>query len=303
MSYKKFILTILPFLAGGVFLLASTVFADVVEQELGRMPATVRESAREMIQKGVSGDETIQFIKAMHTNRFDEEQILKALNIVLEAQSRGLPVKPVISKALEGMAKKVTHERTLQAMEAVSSRYAFAFSQARSVTRSREQTERVGSMLAESLAAGLKEQDAARIMSRLREQTAKINSDRMNELAAACLAMARDMSRLGVSSQLSSQVILGALSKGLHAADIANMHQSLLAKSQTGSAQVISRGLAQEMQYDRSVKDTGVTAGEQSGHDSQSGSGGSSNAGSGGSGGGSGGGDSGAGGGGGGGNK
>ncbi|RPJ14387.1 MAG: hypothetical protein EHM30_10365, partial [Desulfobacteraceae bacterium] len=127
MSYKKFILTILPFLAGGVFLLASTVFADVVEQELGRMPATVRESAREMIQKGVSGDETIQFIKAMHTNRFDEEQILKALNIVLEAQSRGLPVKPVISKALEGMAKKVTHERTLQAMEAVSSRYAFAF--------------------------------------------------------------------------------------------------------------------------------------------------------------------------------
>jgi hypothetical protein len=291
MSYKNFIRRISAFIAGGIFLLASTVFADVVEQDLALMPALVKDRAREMIQKGIPAGDAVQLIQAMNTNRFGEQQMLKAQNIVIDAQSKGLPAKPVISKALEGMAKKVTPEMTLQAMEAVSSRYAFAFNHARSITGSREQTGRLGSMLAESLAAGMKEQDASRIMSLLREQSAKMNRDRMHELAAACLAMARDMSRLGVSSPLSSQVISGALSKGLNAADIAGMHQSLLARSQTGSAQVVSQEFARDMQYGQSARGEESTSGEQSGHGGQSGTGGTGGSGgSGGSGGGGGGG-------------
>ncbi len=281
MSYKKFIWTIFMFLAGGVFLLASTVFADVVEQDLIQMPAPIKDRARAMIQKGIPGRDVIQLIQAMDINRFQKEQILKAQAIVLEAQNRGLPTKPVINKALEGMAKKVAPERTLQAMEAVSSRYAFAFDQAHSITKKTEQTERLGNMLAESLSAGLKEQDASRIMNQLRERSAKMNQDRMNELAAVCLAMARDMSRLGVSSPLSSQVISGALSKGLNAADIVGMHQSLLSKARTDSAQAVSQKLARGMQHSLSEQEPGSAAG----YGGQSGSGGSGGAGGGGGGG------------------
>ncbi|MCK7511390.1 MAG: hypothetical protein MZV70_49945 [Desulfobacterales bacterium] len=168
--------------------------------------------------KGIAGEDAVQFIHAMNANRFQEEQILKAQAIVLEAQGRGLPAKPIINKAFEGMAKQVPPERTLQAMGAVSSRYAFAFEQARSITQNTEQIGRLGNMLAESLAAGLKEQDASRIMGQLQEQSPKMSQNQMDELAAACLAMARDMSRLGVSSSLSSQVISSALSNGLNAA-------------------------------------------------------------------------------------
>jgi len=291
MSYKKSFWITFVFLVGGVFLLASSVFADAVDQGLVQMPAPIRDRTRAMIQGGVPSEDAIQLVQTMNANRFQEEQILKAQGIVLEAQGRGLPTKPVINKAFEGMAKQVAPERTLQAMEAVSSRYTFAYDQARSITKNTEHAERLGNMLAESLAAGLKEQDASQIMSQLKEQSPKMNRDQIEELAAACLAMARDMSRLGVSSTLSSQVISSALSNGLNATSIASMHQSLVAQSQTQSAQSLAQGLAHGMQG-QSAQGLGGMAGGQSGHGGQGGSG-SSGGGTGGGGGGTGGGGSG----------
>jgi hypothetical protein len=291
MRYKKFFVTIFVLIAGVVFLLASTVFADAVEQSLVQIPAPIKDRTRAMIENGVPSEDAIQLVLAMNANRFKEEQILKAQGIVLEAQRRGLPTKPVINKVFEGMAKQVAPERTLQAMEAVSSRYAFAYDQARSITKNTEQAGQLGKMLAESLAAGLKEQDALQIMSQLQEKSPKVNRDQMDELAAACLAMARDMSRLGVSSDLSSQVISSALSNGLNAASIASMHQSLVAQSQTHSAQTLAQGLAHGAQQGQSAQGLGG----QSGHGGQGGSGGSGG-GAGGGGGGAGGGGSGGGG-------
>jgi hypothetical protein len=290
MCYKKSFWTPFVFLVGGVFLLASTVFADSVEQSLVQMPASIKDRTRAMIQKGVPSEDAIQLVQAMNANRFQEEQIVKGQTIVLETQDRGLPTKPVINKAFEGMAKQVAPERTLQAMEAVSSRYAFAYDQARSITKNTEQAGRLGNMLAESLAAGLKEQDASKIMSQLQEQSPKMNRDQMDELAAGCLAMARDMSRLGVDSTLSSQVISNALSNGLNAANIASMHQSMVSQSQTHSAQAVAQGLAHGMQG-QSAQALGGMTGGQSGHGGQGGSG-SSGGGVGGGGGGGGGGGS-----------
>lgn len=286
MRYKSSIWTTFMILVGGVFLLASTVFADAVEQSLAQMPAPIKDRTRVMIQNGVSSGEAIQLVHAMNANRFQEEQILKAQGIVLESQSRGLPTKPVINKAFEGMAKQVAPERILQAMEAVCSRYAFAFEQARSLAREGEPIGRLGNMLAESLSAGLKEQDASQIISQLQGQSTKMNQGQIEELAAACLAMARDMSRLGVSSNLSSQVISSALSSGFNAASIAGMHQSMLAQSQAHSAQSVVQGLAHGMQQGQSAPGLGGMSGGQAGHGGQGGSGGSGGGAGGGSGGG-----------------
>ncbi|MGE5256372.1 MAG: hypothetical protein ACM3KE_06860 [Hyphomicrobiales bacterium] len=295
MRYKRSIWTTFMVLAGGVFLLASTAFADAVEQRLAPMAASIKDGTRAMIQKGVPSEDAIQLVDAMNANRFHEDQILKAQSIVMEAQSRGLPTKPIIIKAFEGMAKQAAPERTLQAMEAVSSRYAFAFDQSRSITQDTKQIGRLGNMLVESLAAGFKEQDASQIMSQIQDQSPKMNQNQIDELAAACLAMARDMSRLGVSSGLSAQVISSALSNGMTAASITGMHQSMLAQSQTHSAQSVAQGLAHGMQQGQSDAGHGGTSGGQAGHGGQGGPGGSGGgvgggAGGGGSGGGSGGG-------------
>jgi len=302
MSYKKSFWTTFLFLVGGILLLASSAFADAVDQSLVQVPAPIKERTRAIIQKGVPSEDAIQLIQSMNANLFQEEQILKGQSIIIEAQDRGLPTKPVINKAFEGMAKQVAPERILQAMEAVSSRYAFAFDHARSITPNTEQAGWLGNMLAESLAAGLKEQDASQIMSQLQEQSPTMNQDQVNELAAACLAMARDMSRLGVSSTLSSQVISNALTNGLNAANIAGLHQSLVSQSQTHSAQALAQGLAHGMQG-QSAQGLGSAAGGQSGHGGQGGSGGSGGGGAGGGGGSGGGGGGGAGGGGGGGSR
>lgn len=281
MSYKKTFWKAFVFLWVGVFLMASPVFADIVDQSLAQMPSSIKDRTREMIQKGISSDDAIQLILAMNANRFQEEQILKAQAIVLEAQGSRLPLQPIINKAFEGMAKQVPPERTLQAMGAVSSRYTFAFEQARSITQNTEQIGRLGNMLAESLAAGFKEQDASQIVGQLQMQSSKMNQNQMDELAAACLAMARDMSRLGVSSSLSSQVISSALSNGLNAARISGMHQSMLAQSQTHSAQTVAQGLAHGMQQGQSSQGLGGMTGGQNGSAGRGGSNGAGGAGGG----------------------
>jgi hypothetical protein len=281
MTDKKTFWKAFLFLWVGAFLMASPVFADIVDQGLAQMPASINARTREMIQKGISSEDAIQFIQAMSANRFQEDQILKAQAIVLEAQGRRLPVQPIINKAFEGMAKQVPPERTLQAMGAVSSRYAFAFEQARSITQNSEHIGRIGNMLAESLAAGFKEQDASQIIGQLHAQSSKMNQTQLDELAAACLAMVRDMSRLGVSSGLSSQVISSALSNGLSAASISGMHQSMLAQSQTHSAQTVAQGLAHGMQQGQSSPGPGGMTGGENGSAGRGGSSGAGGAGGG----------------------
>ena len=248
MNRKKSFGTTILLLTGVLFILAATASADEVEQRLSQLPPPVQERTREMIRAGVRTEDAVQLVQGMQTNRFQMEHMLKAQAIVLEAQDKGLPPMPVINKALEGMAKQVPPERTLQAMETVRSRYAFAYGQSSALTPEKKHAERLGNLLAESLAAGFSEQDASRMVSRLQEQSPNLSTEGLSQLADACLAMARDMSRFGVSSALTGQVIFGAITNGLSASAIASMHQSLLAQSQNQSAQSLAQGLAQGLQ-------------------------------------------------------
>ena len=251
MNRKKSFGTTIVLLTGVLFILvilAAAASADEVDQRLSQLPTPVQERTREMIRAGVRTEDAVQLVQGMQTNRFQMEHMLKAQAIVLEAQNKGLPTMPVINKALEGMAKQVPPERTLQAMETVRSRYVFAYGQSSALTSEKKHAERLGNLLAESLAAGFSEQDASRTIRRLQEQSPTLSTEGLSQLAEACLAMARDMSRLGVSSALTGQVISGAITNGLSASAIASMNQSMLAQSQNQSAQSLAQGLAQGLQ-------------------------------------------------------
>ncbi len=287
MTRRKSFWIAFVFLTGVFLTLSAAAIADEVGQSLSRLPPPVQERAREMIRAGVPTEDAVHLVAGMHASHFQAEQILKAQAIVLEAQEKGLPLTPVINKALEGMAKQVPPERTLQAMETVKSRYAFAYIQARSLAREKDPAERLGNMLAESLAAGFSEQDASRAVKQLKEHSLKGGPEHFNQIAAACLAMVRDMSRLGVSSNLSAEIVSGAIAKGLSTSDIASMHQSLLAQSQSHSAQSLAQGFAQGMQQGQASHGMGSPG--QSGASGSGGAGGVGGPGGAGSGGGSGG--------------
>jgi len=248
MSRKRFFWTTLALLIGVFFIPAAAVYADEVDQRLAELPAQIKERAREMIRSGVDSEDAVQLVQSMHVNRFETEQMLNAQSIVLKARAEGLPSRPVINKALEGVAKQVPPEGILQAMESVRSRYAFAYGQARSLVDQKDDGERLGNLLAESLAAGFHEEDASHVLSLLQAHSRKLSKDQLNQLAAASLAMLRDMSRLGVSSDLSGQVISEAIAKGFSTDDIASMHQSMMAQAQTHSIQSLAQGFAQAMQ-------------------------------------------------------
>lgn len=269
MSRKNCFWPTFVFLTGVFLLLAASAAADEMEQSLSRLPAPVRERTREMVRAGVRTEEAVQLAQSMQANGYQEEQMVRAQAIVLEAQLNGLPPRPIINKALEGMAKQVPPERTLQAMETVRSRYAFAYGQAKALILEKDHAEALGNMLAESLAAGFSEQDASQVIGRIQEHAAKLSPERLRQLAAACLAMLRDMSRFGVSSDVSAQVISEALSKGYTANDISGMHQSVLSQSQAHSAQSLAQGMVQAMQQGQTPPGVGIA-----GHGGAAGSGG-----------------------------
>jgi len=64
--------------------MASPVFADIVDQSLVQLPVSIKDRTREMIQKGISSEDAIQFIQAMNANRFPGGTDPKAQAIVLE---------------------------------------------------------------------------------------------------------------------------------------------------------------------------------------------------------------------------
>ncbi|HWR92381.1 MAG TPA: hypothetical protein VN300_08130, partial [Desulfobacterales bacterium] len=248
MNLRAYSWTTFVFLAVVLFMEASAALADPVSQSLAALPAAVQDRTREMIRAGVSAEDAFQLVRGMHAQAFSEEQMLRAQSVVLEARREELPARPVINKALEGMAKQVPPERILQAMEDVRSRYSFAFGLARPLAARQDQAGRLGNLLAEALAAGLSRQSAADIMARLRERSGQMPTGEIVELAAASLGMARDMARLGVAPGTASEVVTAALSKGFSAHDVNAMHQSLMSQSQSHSPQAVAQGFAAAVQ-------------------------------------------------------
>ncbi len=294
MSRIRFFWTTVGVFAALFCFLTTRASAGFSEENLPEgISVPVKTAVREAVQAGVRPEDAVQLVQAMHASRFETAHMLRALHILQETRREGLPLRPVINKALEGIAKQVSPDRTLQAMEAVSSRYAFAYQQVTTLTKQEDQTGRIGNVLAEGLAAGLAEPDAARIMNRLKEKSSRMSSEQFNDLAMVSLTMARDMSRLGVSSATASEVVAGALSQGFTASEISSMHQSMMSQSQAHSPQSLAQSYAAAVhqgQMPQGVAGAGHgAAGIGSGHGGSSGGGSAGGGGPGGSGGGSGG--------------
>jgi hypothetical protein len=307
MDIKRSLWTTCLFLLGINFL-PTTGYADATAEKLAQtLPGQVEPAVRELVRAGIRYEDARQLANAMHTHQFEAEQMRAALSIVLSTHQKGLPAKPVINKALEGMAKHVSPDRTLQAMEAVSARYEVAFQEATTLADRTDQVQRLGNLLAEGLAANLTQGDARQIVIRLQEKSRQMNSEQFTELAMIALTMARDMSRLGISSETASEVVAGALSKGFSTGQITGMHHALMAHAQTHSPQSLAHNYAASVQQgvvpqgaghgaaahgsgQGAPSGAGAPGGGGAGSGGAGGSGGGGNGGPGGSGGGSGGG-------------
>jgi hypothetical protein len=273
-----------------VALLATAAFADAVGESLPEnSPAAVKASTRQAIQSGLELQSVIKLTRAMQQNKFTEQQILLAHALMIEAKNSDMPVQPLMNKAFEGMAKSVPPPLIVNAMETVQSRNAFAFQRAAQLSSDKSRTDSLGRTLAAGLAAGLSKEDADKIAGKVQQRTGSMNSDQAYSLALECYQTARDVSRLGVSSQAVTGMVTQALNKGYNPEDMRAMRSSFMIQAQHAEPQNLARGYAAAIQEGKGFQGGPGAAGGQSGGPGPGGPGAGGGAGSGGAGSGSGG--------------
>lgn len=254
-----------------------------------------RETHQLMTQAGISSTDADTTINAMVRARFTERQ----MNRIGQTISSAPPgtAAAVRNKVHEGIAKGASADRIAAAAAAVAARHQTATRFANSL-RTQHQAQHAA-MYADSLAAGLTENDARALTDRLRTRSNQQN--RNNDLVTQTLLTTRNMVRQGVSSKTTTQTIQNALQQNYSAREMQALRTSL--EQYTGNmehgAQALRDAIANGTRGDglSSVGSAGASAshggnsssGNSGGGSGNSGGSGGSSGGSGGSSGGSGG--------------
>ena len=225
-----------------IVLLATAAFGDVIDDGLPPdAPQGVKASARQAVQNGLSQASVIKLTRAMLQNKFEAQQIQQTHALMIEAKNSGMPVQPLMNKAFEGMAKGVDPSLILGAMQTVQSRNEFAYQRAARLSRNKTQMATLGQSLSAGLAAGLSKNDASKITEMIEQRSRSMKSERAYMLALECFNTARDVSRLGVSSQAVTNMLTNALKKGFSHQDMRAMRNAFITQARQSHPQKLAR--------------------------------------------------------------
>ncbi len=230
-----------------VLLLAGPALGDNTLPVPDTWSASLQKSTQEMVRAGIPAQDAIAMTSSMIKARFSRQQIQQAQQVVVKAHQKGLPVEPVISKALEGVAKHVPPRSIIRAMTHVTSRYAYAFQQASRLSTQKADIERLGNLIAAGLAAGMTHRDVNKMIGRLHNEARHLSQEDRRALATNALVTARDMARQGVPSVHAAQVVDRALQKGFKAHEMQALHESFMSRAATMPADQVARGFSKSI--------------------------------------------------------
>jgi hypothetical protein len=291
---KKLLIIIL-----GICLCSSLAFGDELDRRLSTIGnEQIRVHTRAMINAGIPIDEAIKMTRLMIQNNYQDQNILRAQKILIDTVEDGLPDKPVMNKAYEGIAKKVQEDRVVDAMEKTRNRYSVAYQYARSITQNPDRVNDIGKTIAESLTAGINIKDAHQIMENLKNTTRQMNRNNTEAFAEEIFLSLRDMARRGVLSKISTDVVCKALAHQYSVQEIKQMRHSFVSRSMNFDPTILAIQYGHDIEHGVRAKDLddrqrGKSAplGKNSGHSGSgsfgggsSGAGGSGSSGAGGSG-------------------
>jgi len=226
-----------------VLFAAGAALGDAIDDGLPANSAeAVKAGARQAVENGLDLQDVVKLTRAMLQNKFNAQQIQSAYALMIDAKNSGMSVQPLMNKAFEGMAKSVSPHRILNAMEIVQSRSSFAFQNAAKLSSDKSRTENLGRTLAAGLAAGLSREDAEKITKIIQQRAAAMNSSQAYSLALECFQTARDIARLGVTSQAVTEMVATALAKGFNHDDMQTLHNAFLTQARQSEPQNLARG-------------------------------------------------------------
>jgi hypothetical protein len=271
-----------------VVLFATAALGDEIDGSLPPdTPQAVKAGARQAIQNGLPREDVVKLTRAMLQSKFDEQQVQLVHALMIEAKNSDMPVQPLMNKAFEGMAKGVDPSLILGAMQTVQSRNEFAYQLAARLTQNKTQAANLGQSLSSGLAAGLSKIDADKITEIVHQRAQSMKSDKAYSLALECFNTARDVSRLGVSSQAVTNMLSSALNKGFNHQEMHAMRSAFMTQAQQSQPQNLARSYSAAIQEGRGFQEGpgGEGHGDSgSGHSGGASGGGNAGGGSGGSG-------------------
>ena len=232
-----------------VLLLASVAFGDEIDDSLPPdAPQMVKASVREAVRSGLDLDGVGKLTRAMLDHRFEGHQIRHCHVLMIQAHNGGMPIEPLMNKAYEGMAKDVDPPLIVGAMERVQARHTFAYRHAAKLSGNEPDAANLGYALSAALAAGFEQQDADRVAKMIRQRAQTMQPDEAYKLALECFYTARDVSRLGVSSAATADILVGALGKRFSHREMLAMRSAFITEARQSEPQKLARRYAESIQ-------------------------------------------------------
>ncbi len=232
-----------------VLLSATAALCDEIDGSLPPdSPPAVKASARQAIQSGLEKESVVKLTRAMLQNKFNEQQVKLVHSLMIEAKNSDMPVQLLMNKAFEGMAKNVDPSRIVGAMVTVQSRNEFAYQHAARLSKNKFQTANLGRALSAALAAGFSKEDAGKVTKRLQQRAKSMKSDKAYSLALECFKTTRDVSRLGVTSQAVTNLLVVALKKGFDHQEMHAMRSAFMTKAHHSQPQNLAQSYSAAIQ-------------------------------------------------------
>ena len=215
-----------------IFFCASVASAGPVEDGLPKTASQqLKNSTQQLLNQGFNTENVIDMTRQMLANKFNQQQVLEAHAILMNARQQGLQTEPIMNKVHEGLAKQIQARAIVQAMEQVRSRHAVASQQVKTITNDRASLQKMASILAGSMAAGMTHEDTDRIMQVLQKRTRNMTRAQEQDLVMQTLMTTRTMARLGIHSGSVGDSVCEALQQGHSAQKMENMRNTIMTNS------------------------------------------------------------------------
>ena len=133
-------------------------------------------SAGELLENGVSFDDTKNIIENHLSNSTNAYSVKKSLDLILEAQTEGPPIKSLLNKIEEGLAKKVESDKIFSVVdnELKNLQAASNILQQIEYSSETENYEEIVGKLADSLEGGLSQDYLSAVVERGAEENKSI---------------------------------------------------------------------------------------------------------------------------------
>lgn len=224
-----------------VALVASTAFAQEPGENISMSAAQVRSFGKTLVTIGMNETDASGLAQHMAEAGFSGTQMSHIGQQLQAAQGEGETQRAMINKVQEGLAKRVGPEGIVNAVIRVRERYTLAMQMAQNLAKQRPAA--LGATIAEAMSSGLAHHDADSIAHALQTRAQQMNQASQQALASQTMITSRDMVRMGVSSDLTSEVVREALAQGYDAAAMEQVRQAFDAHKNTSDMNQIARQL------------------------------------------------------------